>query len=75
MVLICWATRVLQWLLQKVEKCKFTQILKDKSKFALFSVTRKHEVGIASNHKSECYGEFFLSLAHTARHTWGVTNS
>ena len=30
------------------------------------------EVGIASNRKSECCGEYVPGLVHTARHTMGV---
>ena len=35
------------------------------------SATRLHEVGIASNRRSECYGEYVPGLVHTARHTMG----
>ena len=31
-----------------------------------------HEVGIASNRRSECYGEYVPEALHTARHTMGV---
>ena len=33
------------------------------------SATRLHEVGIASNRRSECYGTYVPGLVHTARHT------
>jgi len=35
----------------------------------LFSETRKHEVGINSNHLLERNGEFILKFVHTARHS------
>ncbi len=43
MVLMGWATHVLQWRLQRV------LILIKSSQFGLFSATREHEVGITSN--------------------------
>lgn len=42
MALTGWATHVLQWHLQWVNPQKMSQ-------FGLFSATREHEVGIASN--------------------------
>lgn len=44
-------------------------------RFRLFSETREHEVGIASNRISEKCGEYFSFLVHTARHIMGVLNN
>ena len=38
------------------------QISKTMSQFGLQAATRLHEVGIASNRKSECYGEYVPGL-------------
>lgn len=35
----------------------------------MFSATREHKDGIASNRSSACYGENYPSFVHTARHT------
>lgn len=41
----------------------------------LFSATREHEVGIASNRISAKCGEYFSFLVHTARHIMGVLSN
>ena len=51
------------------------QISKKLSQFRLQAATRLHEVGIASNRRSACYGEYVPGLVHTARHTMGVGNT
>ena len=52
------------------------RISKSRSQFGLFSATREHEVGVASNRRSECFaGECVPGLVHTARHTMGVGNT
>ena len=45
------------------------------SQFRLQAATRLHEVGIASNRRSACCGEYVPGLVHTARHTMGVGNT
>ena len=39
------------------------------SQFGLQAATRLHEVGIASNRRSACCGEYVPGPLHTARHT------
>ena len=51
------------------QKCEFEQIFKNYLKFGLFSAIREHEVGIASNRESACYGEYVLrSCTHRPSH-------
>ena len=58
MAYIYWATRVLQWELQSKTKMQIlVNYTKKFSKFGFISEIRYNEVGIASNRKSECYGE------------------
>lgn len=44
-------------------------------RFGLFSATREHEGGIASNRISEECGEYFSFLVHTARHIMGMLDN
>lgn len=62
MALMSWATYVLQGFLQKDAKKQFGANLKRRSQFGLFPETWKYEVVIASNRKSECYGEYVNKL-------------
>lgn len=55
-----WATHVLQWRLQKEAIVKAGAKPQKSSQFGLQSETRLYEVGIASNRRSACYGEFVL---------------
>ena len=59
MAFLVWAIHMLQKKLQKDAILKFylEQIFKSFCFFRLFSVTRKYQVGIASNHKSSRCGE------------------
>ena len=52
------ATHVLQWRIQREARVRAGANLKSTSKSGLESATRLHEVGIASNRKSECCGEY-----------------
>ena len=45
---------------------------KNLSQFGLFSATREHEVGIASNRGSACHGEYVPGPCTHRRHTMGV---
>jgi len=56
---------------KKMQLRKYEQNYKSYRKYGLFTVTRGHKVGIASNRREECYGEWFFSLVHTARHARG----
>ena len=58
MALMSWATHVLQWQLQKEATTQVEANRKKLSKSGLFSATREHEDGIASNRRSACYGEY-----------------
>ena len=49
MALMDWATHVLQWEVQRVAISRDGANLKKLSQFGLYSATRVHEVGIASN--------------------------
>ncbi len=53
-----WATRVLQWRLQRAATLRKVANPEKSSQFGLFSATREHEVGIASNRGSACRGEY-----------------
>ena len=44
-------------------------------RFRLFSATREHEGGIASNRVSAKCGEYFSFLVHTARHIMGMLDN
>ncbi len=54
------------------ERCKgeiLELIYKKPPQFRLFSATREHEVGIASNRRSACYGEYVPgSCTHCPSH-------
>jgi len=52
MVFISWATYVLQWNVTKRSKTIKANLKKHPTKCELFSETRKHKVGIASNRKT-----------------------
>ena len=69
MALINWATHVLQWYLQKVlQYLNFGANLK-KILNELWAATRSYEVGIASNRRSERYGELSSrSCTHRPSH-------
>ena len=58
MALMDWATHVLQWRGQREAIWRHGANPQRSSQFGLFSATREHEVGIASNRRSACYGEF-----------------
>ncbi len=58
MALMGWATHVLQWWLQWAASSRGQANLKKPSQFGLFSATREHEVGIASNRGSARRGEY-----------------
>ena len=58
MALMGWATHVLQWEWQKEATWQHWANPQKFPKFGLFSATREHEVGIASNRRSARYGEF-----------------
>ena len=58
MALTGWATHVLQWRPQWVAIGQPKANLKKTSQFGLYSATRVHEVGIASNRGSERRGEY-----------------
>jgi hypothetical protein len=58
MALTCGATNVLQWQWQWAATSRGEANLQKLSQFGLFSATREHEVGIASNRRSERYGEY-----------------
>ena len=60
MALMVWATHVLQWRLQWEAISRGGAKPKKPSQSGLFSETREHEVGIASNRRSERYGEYVL---------------
>ena len=62
MALMSWATHVLQWILQREAITRVGANLQKFSQSGLFSATREHEVGIASNRKSACYGEYVPRL-------------
>ncbi|PIM96771.1 50S ribosomal protein L32 [Candidatus Hodgkinia cicadicola] len=69
MALMGWATHVLQWQLQRVAISWGGANLKKLSQFGLYSATRVHEVGIASNRGSACHGEYVLgSCTHRPSH-------
>ncbi len=73
MALMSRATHVLQWLVQRVLQDREVELISEsQSQFGLKSVTRLHEVGIASNRGSACHGEYVPGLVHTARHTTKV---
>ena len=52
-----WATHVLQWPVQREAIPQGGANLKNRSQFGLQAATRLHEVGVASNRRSECCGE------------------
>lgn len=58
MALMSWATHVIQWQSQKEAMMRVGAIPKKVATFRLFSATREHEVGIASNRRSARYGEY-----------------
>ncbi len=58
MALMGWATHVLQWQLQRAATPRGGANPKKLSQFGLFSATREHEAGIASNRRTACYGEY-----------------
>ena len=58
MAFIPRATHVLQWPKQRVAILRRGANPKIRSQFGLKAATRLHEVGIASNRKSERYGEY-----------------
>src|SRR4030081_1846267 len=58
MALTGWATHVLQWRRQWDAEGRPRANLKKPSQFGLHSATRVHEGGIASNRRSERYGEY-----------------
>src|ERR687886_1240543 len=58
MPLMAWATTVLQWRRQRDARVRAPANLEKPSQFGLFSATREHEVGIASNRGSACRGEY-----------------
>ncbi len=66
------ATHVLQWHIQREATSREQADLIKYVVVRIESATRLHEVGIASNRRSECYGEYVPGLVHTARHTMGV---
>jgi hypothetical protein len=57
MTLMGWATRVLQWRIQKDAMMRVGANLKNSSQFRLFSAIRKHQEGITSNRGSARHGE------------------
>ncbi len=58
MALTRWATHVLQWQLQWAATLRGRANPQKLSQFGLFSATREHEGGIASNRGSACRGEY-----------------
>src|SRR5579862_2002736 len=58
MALMGWATHVLQWRSQREATVRARANLEKPSQFGLFSATREHEAGIASNRGSACRGEY-----------------
>jgi len=62
MALMGWATHVLQWRGQREAIWRHGANPQLSSQSGLFSATREHEVGIASNRKSARYGESVSSL-------------
>ena len=69
MALMCWATHVLQWYLQWDAKRRLLANPKNVSQFGLYSVTRVHEAGIASNRGSARRGEYVPgSCTHRPSH-------
>ena len=58
MALMGRATHVLQWALQRVTTARARVNLQKRSQSGLKSETRLYEVGIASNRKSERFGEY-----------------
>jgi hypothetical protein len=58
MALTSGATNVLQWQSQWAATSREDANLQNLSQFGLFSATREHEVGIASNRASACRGEY-----------------
>jgi hypothetical protein len=58
MALMGWATHVLQWQIQRAATMQVEANPENLSQFGLFSATREHEVGIASNRGSACHGEY-----------------
>ena len=71
MALTSRATHVLQWQIQREATSREQAELIKSVVVRIESATRLHEVGIASNRRSECYGEYVPGLVHTARHTMG----
>ena len=58
--------------------CETARIAKSLSQFGLESATRLHEVGIASNRRSACCGEYVLGpCTHRPSHhpSWGYPKS
>lgn len=53
-----WATHVLQWQLQWEATLYRGVNAKRLPQFELFSATQAHKVGIASNRRSACQGEY-----------------
>ena len=69
MALTGWATHVLQWRLQWVAIGQPKANLKKTSQFGLYSATRVHEGGIASNRWSAYSGEYVPgSCTHRPSH-------
>src|SRR3546814_7066673 len=58
MALTRWATTVLQWRGQWAANSREYANLQKPSQFGLFSATREHEGGLASNRGSACRGEY-----------------
>lgn len=69
MALTSWATHVLQWHLQWDAKRRLQANPKNMSQFGLYSATRVHEAGIASNRGSARRGEYVPgSCTHRPSH-------
>ncbi len=51
-------TRATMAVTEGSEGVTWSESQKKPSQFGLFSATREHEVGIASNRRSACYGEY-----------------
>ena len=69
MALMCWATHVLQWYLQWDAKRRLLANPKNVAQFGVYSVTRVHEAGIASNRGSARRGEYVPgSCTHRPSH-------
>ncbi len=62
MALTSRATHVLQWQIQREATSREQAELIKSVVVRIESATRLHEVGIASNRRSECYGEYVPAL-------------